>query len=354
MQKWQLRPSQIGPLRRAACCVHHRQFNSNTHQLRSDEASPKPRHLNNRKVSAKASKDIQDLRHLAPGGSAPSPSKPNGQGQFVVRRVAYGQDNAVRTQNSDNVTSIVRRRTPSLVPEEKAHDTKQGRRPKRKAQRHQNTNEQEQSEEEGEDGAEALLRQEMEFFESLEEHIRGPNVHFTPEAFTPEDLITSRVATAVGPLGAFSEVDEATGRLAKRDDTRWGHDAALARKLMAGRLVKFKDDAEKIRVTTLAEGMAADTANKIQGTLEEPVETLEVGFVPVGADVRQSLADKVVRGHYNKIKPTEGDSFKDKSMDHLERSVLMNGSYTPTSGKSMLDYIEKMWPPQSTGPAPKQ
>jgi hypothetical protein len=275
-----------------------------------------------------------------------------------VRRVAYGQDNAVRSQSSDNVTSIVRKQTRHFLPEEKGHDTQQEARPKRNAQRYKRANRQEELEEEGEndeeDPADQYVEQNLELWEAVDDLAQGVHVPFAPKTYTPEELITSRVAIAVGPLGALSEVDQATGRLAKRDDTRWGNDAELARRLMAGRLVKFKDDAERIRVTSLAEGLAADTANKIQATLDEPVETLGVGFIQVRADVRKSLTDKVVRGHYDEIKPIKGNNFKNKSMDHLAKSVLMNGSYTPTAGKSMLDYIEKMWPPQSEGPTPKQ
>jgi hypothetical protein len=463
MQKWQLRPSRIGQIRRVTCT--HRLFNSSSQCLRSDDTpstpnSQPPRQFNARQTSARASQDIKGLRYVAPGGFARPSQKPADRGQQARRRTASGQNTVTLEQSNEKGTSSAsgqsfrfsmknhnggmnqvgtrgnieggeRRkwRPPELTQEERAAfeqlifnslrrlpeegrlavaangftgdalvEIKQqlpewARRHTREwaqttasdlaklspeefavrqeqaalvAKKRNKPNvttlrgrekggleEAATAEEENEDDPDdPTPQQELEFIDSLEDHIKKPAIRFAPETFTHNDLITNRIATSVGPLGAFSEIDEATSRLAKREDTRFGSDAELARKLMAGRLVKFKDDAEKIRVTSLAEGWAGDTANKIQEKLGEPVETLEVGFVPVGPDVRKSLTDKVVRGHYKDIKAVNGNSVKDKSMDHLAKSVLMNGSYTPTAGKTMLDYIEKMWPPQSEGPAP--
>jgi hypothetical protein len=367
MQKWQLRPSRIGHLRRASC--GHRFFNSNSHSLRSDETSStsrpqSPRQLNSRQTSARASRDILGLRFVAPGGFARSQTSTDRE-QRVVRRVGAGQDNSTRVQGNGEDTSLARKQTPRFsinngkrdLGEVKTRgDVEGGGQRKRKSfgkgGRQKRGLEEAAAEEEDEDEQDPTPQRELEFIEALEDHLKKPEVRFAPETFTHDDLITNRVATAVGHLGAFSEIDEATSRLAKREDTRFGSDADLARKLMAGQLVKFKDVAEKIRVTSLAEGWAGETANKIQAKLGEPVQTLEVGFVPIGPDVRKSLTDKVVRGHYREIKAVKGDSVKDKSMDHIAKSVLKNGSYSPTAGQSMLDYIEKMWPPQSEGPVP--
>jgi len=199
-----------------------------------------------------------------------------------------------------------------------------------------------------EDDDDETPQRELEYLEAIEEHLAKPAVQFAPQTFTPDSLIINRVATAAGQMGPISEIDEVTGRLARRDDTRWASDADLARKLMQGQLVKFRDVEEKRRVMVLAEEWAGQTANKVQERLGRPVETEHVGFVPVDADVREILTDKVVRGYYgDSPEVVAGEGLKESSIAHMAKAVQMNGSYSPTAGKSMLDFVEQMWPTES-------
>jgi hypothetical protein len=358
MHKWRTRPLQVGCIRRSASA--QRSFNSNSSYFRSDEKTINPLQFNNKKTSARASRDVQGLRRLAPGGFAPSPNKNNDRQQPIAKRIAAGVSrskvavapiNPTQGGVNDDITSIVRRTQPprsSVVNGKTARSSMGvaygegegghvGKKPE----------EAERIEDEGDEG-----QSQLEFIEALEEHMRGPAVRFAPETFTPDDLITDRMSTAVGHLGALSQINEATGRLARRNDIRFGSDADLARQLMAGRLVKFRNIAEKIRVTSLAEGWAGETADKLQEKLGEPVKTEPIGFVPVGQDAKKELTDKVVRGYYEEPRTAKSNIARTKTADHLARSMLMNGTYTPSAGKSMQEHIERLWPQESQGPAP--
>jgi len=170
-------------------------------------------------------------------------------------------------------------------------------------------------------------------------------IHYNPEPLKTEELITDRVGTAVGKAGIVSVMQQAMGRLGRREQLDWESDGALARRLVKGEVVRFKDTAERKRVIDLAEQYASNTANKIQAKRGEWVEKEDVGFVSVGGKAREMLTGMAMRGHYDSIAPVpyESPNIKEKTMAHLRKSVQLNETYSPSQGASMLSFIEKMW-----------
>ncbi|KAF2416328.1 hypothetical protein EJ08DRAFT_666710 [Tothia fuscella] len=206
--------------------------------------------------------------------------------------------------------------------------------------------EEEQSAEQAE-GLEDPYGSSLALMNAVEEHLTPPLKRFAPDTFKAEDLVNNRVATLAGPMGPMSEMDEATGRLALRDDTRWVSDSQVARCLLAGKFVKFKDHAERMRITALAERYAQMTAEKASLHHGMPVEPESVGFLPIASTFRARITNKVARGHYPNPVPVKEKGIKDRTMNHLAKSVQMNGSYTPSQGKAMLDFIGKLWPEEA-------
>jgi hypothetical protein len=400
MQKWQVRPSLIARLPQSACSRTF--FSSNSPSLQADERASRPpprrqpRQSNSRQASAKASRDVQGLRQglrgMAPAGFARPPpldlastartrTRSEKQPRERTRAAPVYLDNPdagsvdVDEGNYEEPVDL------SEVDAKKVEELRELLRQVQLSGSSGDDNEVEEfdfvgdehamaregEEEQGREGEKDQLdvtpQKEFEMIEAIESHFAKPTTRFAPKEYRAEELINNRIATLAGPLGSQSEIDEVTGRMARRDDTRWVSDAALARQLMAGRLVKFADAREKQRIVALAEQMSRETAQKCATRVlrkelgdEEVaedfdpaslVEVREVGFMPVSAKVRENITNKVTRGQYEKLTPVEGKGLKQQTMAQLARSMRMNESYTPTAEKSMLEFIEKLWPKET-------
>lgn len=176
---------------------------------------------------------------------------------------------------------------------------------------------------------------------------------FTPEIFSPETLITNRIATASSTKpGSQATIQAALARLSRRDDTSFSFDSDLARKVAHGGLVRFKDMDEKARILALAEEHAMDTTakrnrdklRKLKENDEMVFESpLQIQFENVPDKNRKETVDKVLRGKYDfegRMKKKEkGSSFSD-----LKKSLDLNGTYDNSSGTGFLDMFKRLFP----------
>ncbi|KAF2400435.1 hypothetical protein EJ06DRAFT_530408 [Trichodelitschia bisporula] len=210
---------------------------------------------------------------------------------------------------------------------------------------------------EAEDDPAADAAQEEELLETIdrakqaEAAARGP-MKYAPTEFKLQDLATGRVATAAGTLGAIMEMDETMGRLARRADTSWAIDNDIARRLLRGEVVRFKDDAERERIVALAQQMSEATADKIAVQKGKAVKPLDVGFVSVGGEMRKELVDKVMRGKYELAPAAHGKDPKANNLTHVQRHLQLNSTYSPSQAQSMMATIEQLWG-AAQAPAPK-
>jgi hypothetical protein len=176
---------------------------------------------------------------------------------------------------------------------------------------------------------------------------------FVPETFTPETLITNRIATASSTtLGYQATVQAALARLSRRDDTSFGYDDALARKVAHGGLVRFKDEDEKRRILALAEEHAMDTTAKRNrdklrkitdgnGFVFETPRPIE--FAPVPDKNRKGIVDKVLRGQYEYEGKVKGTSKEDPT-SNLKKSIDLNGTYSDSAEGGFLGLFRKLLP----------
>jgi hypothetical protein len=205
---------------------------------------------------------------------------------------------------------------------------------------------------EDEDYAEKL---EQSVYQSMEiaEKETGPGVRpYNPEPMKAEELHSSFIGLAAGELGIASAAKQAMGRLGRRNDLDYQYDAELANRLYRGEVVRFRDAEEKKRVVEMAEEFASNTANRIMKKKGEWEPKIDVGFVPVPEEIKEQLAGKAMRGLYPPVPSAEGMNIQEKTMAHLRKSVLLNETYSPTQGKSMVDFIAQMWPAEKPSQPP--
>lgn len=167
---------------------------------------------------------------------------------------------------------------------------------------------------------------------------------FKPLPIEQETLVTNRIATAAGEDGLKTEVVSAMARLARRPVLDWTVDADLARRLCHGEVLKFSSDEERERITMKAELFAEKTAAKISKRKGEEVVKEDVGFVPVGGEMRERIVDKVLKGRYVVLARPEAVRGREATIGQVEAALRLNGSYTTGKGKTVLDMVKAMWP----------
>lgn len=207
-----------------------------------------------------------------------------------------------------------------------------------------------------ENDEDAVAKWEQSAYEGMEmaqKQLDGGPVPYNPKPMKAEELHTSFVTTGAGELGVAAAAKQAMGRLGRRADLDYHYDAELASRLYRGDVVRFRDAEEKKRAMWMAEEFASNTANRIMEKKGEWEPKIDVGFVPVPEKAKEAIAGKAMRGIYPTMPIVQGElsragaSDQEKTMAHLRRSVLLNETYSPTQGKSMVDFIAKLWPAET-------
>ncbi|KAF2674480.1 hypothetical protein BT63DRAFT_435582 [Microthyrium microscopicum] len=164
-----------------------------------------------------------------------------------------------------------------------------------------------------------------------------------PTRLSAKSLITNHLATASStPTARRATLESAMANLARREDTSIGFDALNARNLRYGRVMRFRDEDEKLRAVALAQEKAVDAAARLSWQFKKTVPAVKVDFTPVPKPYRQQLVDRVVRGVYGgeKVKDTKGM----KEVDRVERRMKLRGTWNTVSTKMMVEYIRHMLP----------
>lgn len=160
-------------------------------------------------------------------------------------------------------------------------------------------------------------------------------------------LATSRTASFAGATGPASEMSAALGRLAQRTDTTWAVDAEIARRLLSGKVVRFKDADEQARVLALAEQMAIKTAWAKAQRKNTPFTRRDVSFVPIAGAHRQKLVNRVIKGQYELHNSNKDKTAASQTLGKVQTALQMKETYTPTASKAFLETFQKLWPAQA-------
>lgn len=135
----------------------------------------------------------------------------------------------------------------------------------------------------------------------------------------------------VGKDGFGAIVEDALRIIGDRRGHKYEEPRNLARKLIAGEIVKFTDPYEKLVVTRLANELAYK---------EEGADA--VGFEPLAPAARGDLVKSIVAGQYdNHAAGVQGDAMK-----NVARITGGNPTYTSGGQSTVLEALQSMLPAQ--------
>ena len=124
----------------------------------------------------------------------------------------------------------------------------------------------------------------------------------------------------------------------------------LAAKMMAGQLVHFRSEAEKVATNDFARKRTGQQAsNQARRKGSAPGETRPAPpksyFAPVPEGVRKSITDVMVKGVYDPEGVLEGkQKYKNPLLNDLARSTLMNSTYMKSDGDRFLRKVQSLLP----------
>lgn len=133
----------------------------------------------------------------------------------------------------------------------------------------------------------------------------------------------------VGKVGMGRVVEGGLRLLANRVGHEWEDPKQLARRLVAGELVKFRTVNEKNTVVKLAAQMSKEAGGEA------------VGFAPLAPEARKALMERLVQGRYER----PGDAaLKSNVMRNIARLTNGNPTYPAASRETLLKTIQSMLP----------
>ncbi|KAJ9625013.1 hypothetical protein H2203_004964 [Taxawa tesnikishii (nom. ined.)] len=180
-------------------------------------------------------------------------------------------------------------------------------------------------------------------------------VPFDPEPVTREEYLQLGQGGATIAGGNYEGVVADRLKLLAeqiQDDFRYAPD--IAKRMMKGEFISFKDEDEKAAVLAAAAIYAENNASKIaeQRGGEEEVEKFEHDFAPVSAQTQNATFDKLVRGTYGDL---HANPHKHEVLNQIARSTLRNSSYLAADGAKLLKKVSSLLPSQAAArPAARQ
>ncbi|KIW07738.1 uncharacterized protein PV09_01668 [Verruconis gallopava] len=118
-------------------------------------------------------------------------------------------------------------------------------------------------------------------------------------------------------------------------------DLPLVTRFLKGKVVRFANEEEKQRVLKLAK----EQVNKHLRGKED------VKLAPLPKVYLEELNQKAIAGKYEPIQGVHGNSPRQQIMSHLKTTLQFNGSYSASQKRSLMEFVEKMWPTQKPGTA---
>jgi hypothetical protein len=139
-----------------------------------------------------------------------------------------------------------------------------------------------------------------------------------------------------GKQASLEAVESKLSFLANRRAHDFMEPQELAKRLMKGEVMEFKDEAEREEVTRIAEEMESKRVRLIGERRGEVIEArgMEVGSFKAGE--KQEVVDKVIRGLYKEGKGKEG------LLGEVMRGLVNNGSYRGKDSETFLRKVEAL------------
>lgn len=166
-----------------------------------------------------------------------------------------------------------------------------------------------------------------------------------------EALVGKGPAVIVGQWGMSELVEDTLNRMApvglndagvRRQD--------LARELLRGSVVRFKDEEEKNGVLSMAESIATKDAELKSEKKGELIESKFAGFEPFSEDWKFRFSAKMLKGEYD----LTGNTGKEGDPQDLLRNTRRNETYLPKDGDSLAARVRSLLAAPSNRPRVKK
>ena len=164
-----------------------------------------------------------------------------------------------------------------------------------------------------------------------------------------KSLIGQGPAVFLGEWGKAEIVEEKLDRLAPAGQDDGGtRRQDLARQLLKGGFVRFRDESEKEAVLQLASELATKWAGEKSEQKGEVVEPMDTTFEPLDEEAKALIRDKLLKGDYvldGEVKPSQG------LLQDALKLVRKNSSYYHKEEASITRKLGSLLPVERKRPA---
>ena len=176
-------------------------------------------------------------------------------------------------------------------------------------------------------------------------------IPYNPADISPEALVGGGPAVIVGQWGMSEVVEERLNRLAPTGLTDAGtRRQDLARELLRGNVVRFKDEEEKNDVLAMAESIAIKEAELKSEEKGELIESKFEGFEPFDDEWKVRLLTNMLKGEYRLAE----EAAKEGDPPDLVRNTIRNETYLPKNEASLAAKVRSLVGVQSNRPRVKK
>ena len=172
-----------------------------------------------------------------------------------------------------------------------------------------------------------------------------------PADISTDALVGGGPAVIVGQWGMSELVEERLNRMAPAGLNDAGiRRQDLARELLRGSVVRFKDEEEKDSVLAMAESIATKEAELKSEAKGELIESEFAGFEPFGEDWKVRFSANTLKGEYELL----GNIGKEGDPQDLVRNTRRNETYLPKDGDSLAARVRSLLAAPSNRPRVKK
>ncbi|KAL9116305.1 MAG: hypothetical protein Q9187_007172 [Circinaria calcarea] len=180
---------------------------------------------------------------------------------------------------------------------------------------------------------------------------RAVPIPYDPADISPEDLVGGGPTVIVGQWGMNEVVEERLNKLAPTGLNDAGtRRQDLARELLRGNVVRFKDEEEKNGVLAMAESIATKEAEEKSEEKGKLIESNFEGFEPFDDEWNVRLLSNMLKGEYRLAEETN----KEGDPPDLVRNTRRNETYLPKNEASLAAKVRSLVAAQSNRPRVKK
>ena len=176
-------------------------------------------------------------------------------------------------------------------------------------------------------------------------------IPYDPSDISTDALVGEGPAVIMGQWGMSELVEERLNKMAPAGLNDAGiRRQDLARGLLRGNIVRFKDEEEKNGVLAMAESIATKEAELKSEEKGELIQSKFAGFEPFGEDWKARFSANMLKGEYELV----GNAGKEEGLQDLVRHTRRHETYLPRDGDSLAARVRSLLAAPSNRPRVKK